>query len=260
MMRPVGFDREYVIFVMQHLSEMGTSIEPGLSDGELIAVETAVGAAMPPELRLLWSVGFPTGDDWPIWRSDAAGQANRDRQWIDHLFQSDIEENDYWHREWGPRPARNNEALGVARAALVRWPPLIRVYSNRFMTTYPYGWGNPVLSVYQAIDTIFYGHNLAHYVSHEFGLPLPAWADTPSPSVPHWGDAFDLREGQPINDGPKLTPEFRGRLQDFIRLSSENPDFLTTVGKHIELLNDDEFQLAIRPLLDRLPPSDEAEA
>ena len=60
------------------------------------------------------------------------------------------------------------------------------------MPTDPVGPGAPVLSVYQAVDTIVYGANFADYLANEFGIARPDWAQGEAALVPLWGEAFDL--------------------------------------------------------------------
>ena len=50
----------------------------------------------------------------------------------------------------------------------------------------------PVLSVWQATDTVYYGYDLAGWLHKEFGLPLPPWAATSPKAVPFWGTLFSL--------------------------------------------------------------------
>ena len=83
----------------------------------------------------------------------------------------------------GERPASLDAAIALATDSVSQWPPLVRVYSHRFMPTNPPDWGNPVLSVYQAVDSIIFGTNFADYLNHEFRLGLP-------PGTIHGGQTF----------------------------------------------------------------------
>ena len=58
--------------------------------------------------------------------------------------------------------------------------------------TTPVGGGQPVLSVYQATDTIVYGHDLADYLHHEFSITRPEWAASTTRPIPFWGELFGL--------------------------------------------------------------------
>ncbi len=66
------------------------------------------------------------------------------------------------------------------------------LFGHRFITTAPTGGGHPVLSVYQATDTIVYGHDLADYLHHEFSITRPPWAASSTEPIPFWGELFGL--------------------------------------------------------------------
>lgn len=93
---------------------------------------------------------------------------------------------------WGVRPESLTEAQQAARAFLTAAPPLVRVYAHRYMPTDPAMEGNPVLSVWQASDSIVYGNDLADYLHREFGVRRPPWAARAPRSVPFWTTVLDL--------------------------------------------------------------------
>jgi hypothetical protein len=186
------FDDDYAGQVCQELAASGVGIAPGLTESEIKAIELAVGSSVPPELHLLWAAGLPTGDRFPNWRDDPEGEARNFRDWIAHAVRFDVEQALYWHNSWGRRPTGDREAVRQALAIVGKAPPMIRVYSHRFMTTQPPGWGNPVLSVWQMVDSIYYGYDLAGYLAKEFRVTRPDWAASTPPPVPFWGDLFGL--------------------------------------------------------------------
>jgi hypothetical protein len=190
------FDQEWAETTLHDLALRGTVVEPGMTTAELALAEAAIGANVPPELKLLWATGYPVGDGWPRWNSDPAGQAAEDRAWTERSFAFDIEANGFWMTDWGPRPNADKEAVAVALRRVSEWPSLIRVYSHRFMPTVPETFGGPVISVYQAVDSVIYGNDLADYLHREFGTPRPAWAVSAPRPVPYWAEAFKLWVGE----------------------------------------------------------------
>ncbi|MGA3221190.1 MAG: hypothetical protein ABSE77_19300 [Acidimicrobiales bacterium] len=188
----MAFDEAWAEMTLSELAQRGVAVEPGLTTSELTRVEAAIEANVPPELKLLWAVGVPMGNSWPKWRSDPIKQAADDREWVQHAFSFDVKANSYWLKAWGQRPRDDEEAVTIAVANVSSWPPLVRVYSHRFMPTEPGTVGGPVLSVFQAVDSIIYGDDLAHYLHKEFGASLPDWAAAGARPVPYWDDAFDL--------------------------------------------------------------------
>jgi hypothetical protein len=188
----MAFDEAWAKTTLNELAQHGVAVEPGLTPSELTRLETAMEARVPPELALLWAAGFPTGNSWPKWRSDPIGQAASDREWIQNAFSFDVRANSYWLKAWGQRPRDDEEAVAIAVGHVSSWPPLVRVYSHRFMPTEPGIVGGPVLSVFQAIDSIIYGCDLAQYLHKEFRTSLPGWAAAGARPVPYWDDALDL--------------------------------------------------------------------
>ena len=116
----------------------------------------------------------------------------RAREWVARAFTFDIDAAQWWFDGWGARPAGNEAAKRLALEHLSAAPPLVPIYSHRFIPTDPAAFGNPVLSVWQADDSIYYGFDLAHYLHHEFGVPRPPWSARIPPRVPFWGDVFGL--------------------------------------------------------------------
>jgi hypothetical protein len=188
----MAFDEAWAETMLGELAQHGVAVEPGLSTSELTRVEAAIEASVPPELKLLWATGFPTGNSWPKWRPDPITQAADDRDWIHQAFSFDVKANGYWIKAWGQRPRDDKEAVDITVGHVSSWPPLVRVYSHRFMPTEPGTVGGPVLSVFQATDSIIYGYDLAHYLHHEFRTSLPDWAAARARPVPYWDNALDL--------------------------------------------------------------------
>jgi hypothetical protein len=188
-----GFDRAWAELSVERLRASKVRFRRGLSESELSAVEEAVGADLPPELRTFYSVALPASMGFARWRRPAR-EVDWTKYWIERTFAFDIEFNGWWAPWWGERPVDVEEAKRIARAELVSGPPLVHIYSHRFMTTEPRGPGNPVLSVYQAVDTIYYGYDLANYLSREFDIISAEWSAKEPPRVPFWGELFDLLE------------------------------------------------------------------
>ena len=71
----------------------------------------------------------------------------------------------------GPPPNDLQETFKVARQKVKEAPPLIPLFSHRFLPAEPAIEGNPVLSAYQT-DIIYYGRDLGSYLAKEFELPI----------------------------------------------------------------------------------------
>ncbi len=167
-------------------------IDPGLSDDDVVRIEEIYGVAMPPDLRILLQTGVPVGRRWPDWRN-AVGERAEDLARIRHMFRFDIEHNgDVWPADWGPRPTDLHDAFEISDARVGALPAIFRVYGHRYLLTTLPSFGNAVLSIWQPIDSIVYGFDLADYFAREFRIPVPSWVATELPDVAPWGVLFDL--------------------------------------------------------------------
>lgn len=157
-----------------------------MSERELDQVEQRWGFRFTPEHRTLLSAGLPTGgDDWPDWRDGDAEDLAERLAWPVEGVLFDVEHNDFWHPEWGSRPADTQAALDAARTCLAKVPVMVPVYSHRYLPADPDHTGMPVLSMYQT-DIIYYGTDLADYFRQEFGIPAPTPEDHRYATIPFW--------------------------------------------------------------------------
>lgn len=112
----------------------------------------------------------------------------------------DVEHNGFWIKDWGPRPDDLQEAFRIARRMVRQAPPLIPVFSHRFLPAEPALEGNPVISVYQT-DIIYYGPDLASYFANEFQLPIadPDNENKEPRRIRFWSDVIDFswNDGNP---------------------------------------------------------------
>jgi hypothetical protein len=189
------FDTNLAKQAISKLKAMGFEIAPGLSPEEINEIENAYALNLPDDLKCLLSEGVPIktheGELFPDWRGDIKGLIKESNKLIESAFIFDIEENSYWHELFGARPANDKDAVQQALAIVRTWPPLIRIFAHRFMTT-DNASNNPVLSVVQATDSVYYGYNLSDYLIREFNIDLPVKVSDTPPRVSKWGEAFDL--------------------------------------------------------------------
>ncbi|GAA2476472.1 hypothetical protein [Winogradskya humida] len=140
------------------------TIEPGLTETELAAVEKEFAFSFADDHRAFLTAGLPTGRGWPDWRHGDRTQL-RDRLAAPVegvLF--DVASNGFWYEGWGPQPVN---AVPVAKSFLVTAPRLIPLYSHRYLPAGRGTAGHPVLSVMQT-DVIVYGADLKAYLRREF--------------------------------------------------------------------------------------------
>lgn len=183
---------EFIDRAVDEMANHGVRFEAGLSDTEIGRMALALDAQPPPELTILLARALPCSDKFPAWREDPVGAVSAARDWITQAFAFDIEHNGYWAEALGARPGNTDDAVRTALAAIASGPPLVPIYAHRFMPTEPGTWGNPVLSLMQPTDTIYYGCDFADYLHREFRVTRPPWASDDPPPVPFWGPLLGL--------------------------------------------------------------------
>ena len=155
--------------LIELMEAAGVMFENGLTDVEVASVEEIYGFHFPLDLRNFLQTALPKHFPFANWRSG-------DDAYIREMLRLPLEgvlfdvEHDFWLTEWGPRPARIEDAKALVEDLVSQAPKLIPIYSHRMMPDRPHGPGNPVLSVHQT-DIIYYGFDLDDYLRHEFNLP-----------------------------------------------------------------------------------------
>lgn len=191
------FDETAAKLTLEGLAQQGFEIGPRLTAGQLEAIEQTLGAKLPPELRLLLQSGVPGSKEnpaiFPDWGGNPQALIQEFRQGVELAFTTAIENNDYWLNAFGEKPSSIEEAKQQALQIIHKWPPLVRIHGHRYMPTQPAAAGNPIFSVWEAGDTIYYGYDFVDYLQKEFSISLPLpHANTPV-EVPFWDEAFGLR-------------------------------------------------------------------
>jgi hypothetical protein len=187
-----GFDEAWADAAVEQLARDGVAFTDGLDDRQIAQISEVFGVHVPDELVLFLRAGVPTSPKWARWTDGARSVLRSTREWIDRAFAFDIEQGQYWHPLFGVRPPSLHDAVGQALAVVRAAPPLIPIYAHRFITTHERAEPRAVLSVWQAVDSIFYGYDLAEYFAREFRINRPNWAARDAPPVPVWEDLFDL--------------------------------------------------------------------
>lgn len=153
--------------LIELLSQAGVPFEAGLTTAEIAQTEAEFGIRFPADLAEFLQTGLPTGDGFPNWRAEPRDSLRKRLDLPRRGVLFDVQHNNFWLPEWGPRPAEVGAALQHAANLIDQAPRLIPVYSHRMMPDRPHESGNPVFSVHQT-DIIYYGLDLPDYLAHEF--------------------------------------------------------------------------------------------
>jgi hypothetical protein len=186
------FDDRWASTVVAQLAGKGVEFAEGLRDDDIARIGEVFNVLVPDELAQFLRAGVPISPKWTRWSDGAEAVRDETDAWLRRAFSFDIEHANYWHNLLGERPLDLSEAIAQAHKFLRTAPALIPIFAHRFITTSTTDGTQAVLSVYQAYDSIYYGNDLADYFAREFGVSRPAWATTNPPTVPVWGQLFDL--------------------------------------------------------------------
>jgi hypothetical protein len=146
----------------------GVELKPGLSDAELARAEARVGCRFPPDLSSFLQAALPVGEGWPDWRNPESEQIATQLGWAERGMLFDLEHCPWWWPPvWGDRPTELADTIAVGRQGLQQAPKIIPIVGHRFLPAEPEEAGNPVLSVWQMVDTIYYGYDLRDYFAYE---------------------------------------------------------------------------------------------
>ena len=173
------------------LDRIGDDLGPGLTNRELAAIETLVGAQLPFEVGMLLVMGVPETLPWvqwhddpeTIWRTCATGLRAGLLEAVD---------DGYWSPAWGARPEGDAARRDIAAERLGAAPGLFPLWADHAV---PLGVAegrtssdaNPVVTV-RGVTLEVRGVDLAAWMHAEFGVPLPMWQPDPDRRFAFWSD------------------------------------------------------------------------
>lgn len=188
------FTKDTAKLLIKKMRETGVVFGAGLSEAQIQSIDKCLGTNLPDDLKLFLIEGVPVsrteGGDFPNWHENPLDIISKSNQYIKDALKFDIDTNNYWCSLFGNKPDSLEEAQEQAVAIISGWPPLVRIYGHRFMPTMPAGSGNPVLSIYQFVDTVYYGYDLVNYLEKEFGFSISHGSSGKPKTVPYWDEAF----------------------------------------------------------------------
>ena len=190
--------REQSEHIIRLLTEKGVCFESGLTDDEVIGVETKFDFRFPPDLKLCLQIALPSTDRFVNWRLALKSEEEADKvierfDWPLDGMLFDLKANDLWIDSWGAKPKTYEEKELIVKEKYLTYPKLIPIYSHRYIPSHPHEAGNPVFSVYQ-MDIIYYGYDLATYFANEFDFELTEefeLLENPKRNIDFWSKWVD---------------------------------------------------------------------
>src|SRR5438093_2505466 len=181
--------QKQIQYVVELLMSKDIVLERGLSNDEIREAELHHCFQFPPDLRLFLQTALPVSAGFPNWRHNDAA-LKQQVSWPRDGIVYDVEETDFWLPAWGERPTEMEEAKMVVIDMISRAPPLIPIYTHRYLPAEPCETGNPVLSVYQT-DVIRYGDTLINYFESEFAEDPQFPSDMEPKPIRFWDNLID---------------------------------------------------------------------
>lgn len=203
--------------IVKALTAKGIQLEQGLSNDEVIQIEQKFNIKFPPDLKAFLQtvlpVDFedddsdlseeellnfvPSGYGWVNWRlglhSEKESHIIQER--LDFILEGilfGVECRDFWWHNWGEKPDDLNKCFEIVKVHYQTYPQMIPVFMHRFIPSTPNEMGNPVFSI-NSTDIIYYGNDLASYLSCEFNFKLSKEFIIPKEPkrIPFWSDVID---------------------------------------------------------------------
>ena len=167
--------------IVSKLATKGIEFDSAMSLEETNRIEKMYNITFPNELKQLFAVGLPISKGFYNWRNMSVANVENIKHMLtrpilglqDELkdsFKSGVSPyNDFWCATWGEKPNSFNEAQEVLLKHYACAPPLIPVYSHRYIPFIPDSEEVPILSIMRS-DIIYYGENLIDYLEIEFKI------------------------------------------------------------------------------------------
>ncbi len=173
------------------MSLRGVVFAEGLNEVELQNIESSLGGSIPKDLRIFLSIAVPIAthnstSSFPRWDLGVVRAIKKSQSFVNELFKSDIQNDDYWNTIFGNRPLDKDKAWEYAFHALNAQPKLIPVYAHRYMIIGDND--SPVISFHGPLDTIVYGTNLTNYLCNEFDIEQSESLITDVKPTGFWGE------------------------------------------------------------------------
>ena len=170
----------------------GLFVTMGMDEEEISAAQKFYGIVFPPDLKKFLMTVSIESNNFYNWNDYSRQNIEVIKKALARPVESalfDVEHNNFWLEAWGTKPEDLMDKLLTAKKHMDTVPKLIPIYQHRYISSFPLEEQNPVYSVGQLTDTIFYGRDLLDYFEIEFGVkkwndmefdeikPIPFWHD-----------------------------------------------------------------------------------
>jgi len=175
------------------LERIGGERSPGLTNRDMSELEAVLGCQLPFEVGLMLIMAVPIAEPWRQWTDPKADWAAWNEQLVSG-FAFDVEHNDVWFPEWGPKPSTVVAQIDVVRDQLKAAPAVFPIYGTHVVPLtagldQANSDGNPVWLI-EGSSARLLGDDLAAWMHGQFDVPLPMWPAEPR-TFPFWSALID---------------------------------------------------------------------
>lgn len=193
--------------IVETMKKSGVKFDVGLTQEEIVKIESKFGFQFPPDLKLFYQTALPISANkdkgealFSPWRhalhdETASQKISNFKEWVFEGILFDIVNNNFWMKGWGDTPSDSLKQHEIARQHFDAAPFLIPIYQHRCMPAFPVETGNPVFSIWQT-DIIYFGLDLTDYLQQEFKLPISAQQSKSSvpKRIEFWSEMIELNK------------------------------------------------------------------
>ncbi|MBQ2766776.1 MAG: hypothetical protein IJF49_01720 [Clostridia bacterium] len=162
--------------MIEKLKAVGVQFADGLSQAQITNIEEAFQFHFPKEISAFLSCAYPVGANFFDYRDTSPSNIrffNEFQQNIKETFLFDIEHDADWLQYLLEEALGTFSEINTFKDAVLRAledsPRLIPFYAHRcFLDGMD---GMPIISFWQAVDTVFYGSDFENYLENEFLTP-----------------------------------------------------------------------------------------
>ena len=159
--------------MIERLKKVGIHFDRGLSDAEIQIIESTFGFRFPTEIASFLSCAYPVGRDFFDYRDISKQNIDKFHNFQNNIIESfefDIKNNtgslQTMLKAFLGKFTDTEDFKKAVMKNLERSPKLIPFYAHRCFFD---GMDNmPIISFWQAVDTIIYGYDFENYLEAEF--------------------------------------------------------------------------------------------
>lgn len=180
--------------IIKLLEQKNINFKQGLTEKELTDIMKIYDIQFPLSLKEFYTEALPVSERFPVWNDYSDNNIKQIKALISQPIKGvlfDVENNNFWLKQWGDKPLDLITAKNVCIALIQKAPKLIPIFSHRYMPQINGIENPPVISIVQT-DIIYYGYDLEEYLLNEFTRKYIITQHDDFPPIPIWSDIINF--------------------------------------------------------------------